>query len=71
VLWVVGFYKGFYKGDEPDLSKFIILGQMQYIGSSSSLWLDKIALEHAILVLDHIFAPFSVSTAGMSFMELE
>jgi hypothetical protein len=49
---------GFYKGDEPGLSKFIILGQMQYIGPSSSLWRDKIALEHAILILDHIIAPF-------------
>jgi hypothetical protein len=52
---------GFYKGDEPDWSKFMILGQMHYIGQSS-FWRDKITLEGAMLVLDHIFTPFSVST---------
>jgi hypothetical protein len=40
----------------------MILGQMHCIGQSFSFWQDKITLERAMLVLDHIFTPFSVST---------
>ena len=53
---------GSYKGHEPDWCKSMILGQMHYIGQSSSFWRDKITLERAMLVLDHIFTPFGVST---------